>query len=414
MAHDDAHHHIEETAVRLKQQKRKKLRRLIGALILVLIVAVYLAYRHFQMFESTDDAFIDGRYSMISPRVPGYVTTIHVTDNQWVNAGDLLVEIDPADYKARLDAAQAELAAAKAAEDSRNLDVSVMTVTTEASLTEAQANLDTARAALKSAKAQARSAEAQHLRDSTDLKRIREMLATQVVSQQSLDHMIAAEQMSSANLTAALQTIDTRKSQIRQAEARLASARTGPEKVSQSRSQALMAAADVRKAEAQVEQARLNLSYTRIMAPVDGFVTRKNVSLGVLVQAGQSLLSIVPKEVWVTANFKETQIEGMLVGLPVSIKVDSYPDLELTGHVDSLQRGTGSVFSLLPSENATGNFVKVVQRIPVKIVIDSQGLPKDVILTPGMSVTARVSVINGHLPAADGKNARDEAKKGGA
>jgi membrane fusion protein (multidrug efflux system) len=394
------------------------------------LAAGYVYYLHRKPYRETDDAFIDGHFSVVSPRVAGYVVAIHVRDNQWVKAGDPLIEIDDSDYKARLDAALASLESAKASEKSRNIDVKVTAITADAGLKEARAGLESSRFAVESAKAQlalARSglaqahaevdsAEARNRRDRTDLKRFQEMARTQIVTQQSLEHMEAAETMSAADVVAAKKNVETRKAMIRQAEAalaaaesnmgqakaRLSSAESAPDKVAQSRSHADMAAADIKKAEADLEQARLNLSYTKITAPIDGFVTRKKIEIGVLVQAGQSILFLVPRDVWVTANFKETQIAGMSPGQPVDIRVDTYPDLDLKGHVDSIQRGTGSLFSLLPPENATGNFVKVVQRVPVKIVFDSRDFGKDILLTPGMSVIAVVNTgVQGNVPPLD-------------
>jgi len=418
-----------------------------GVLVAALVFGIPY-YRYFMSHESSDDAFIDGHIVAVSPRVTGHVARVYVTDNMEVKAGDLLVELDPADYQVRLDAAQAALEAALAADRSRNFDVDLTTITATAGLSEAQADvkaakasvetaraqaaaaarqrdqadaqLDLSIAALDQAKAEADSVVARHQRDSMDLKRYREMAQTQTVSEQDLDHAVAAEQMSRADLVAAQKKIQTQQAIVRQAgaaqkaaednlrkansqvvtyqaqldqsEARLTDARSAPKKVQQSRSLADVSRADIARARAGAAQARLNLSYTKVFAPTDGYVTKKAVEPGIFVQVGQPLMAIVRPDVWVTANFKETQLTRMRPGQPVEIKVDAYPDIALHGHVDSIQRGTGSRFSLLPPENATGNYVKVVQRVPVKIVFDSNAETRKVLLAPGMSVIPEVNI----------------------
>jgi membrane fusion protein (multidrug efflux system) len=400
---------------------RKKLIRWGAAGLIVLTLGFGIRYYlHALSHESTDDAFIDGNIVPISPRVAGHVAGVHVRDNQDVKAGDLLVELDPSDFVARLDAATAALEAAKAGDRARNAAVELTTITATAELDEARENVEAAkaavqkagggielsRAALDQARAEADSDSARHQRDATDLIRYREMEKTRTVSPQDLDHAAAAEQISAAALTAAEKKIDTQKAMVqeaeavlkvaeanlRQADARLVAARSAPQRIKQSRSQADVSRADIDKAMAEVELARLNLSYTKIYAPSDGFVTKKGVEPGQFVQAGQSLLAIVPRAVWVAANFKETQLTQMLPGQPVEIAVDAYPELTFHGLVDSIQRGTGARFSLLPPENATGNYVKVVQRIPVKIVFDPPDAIAKVLLAPGMSVVAEVNV----------------------
>ncbi len=401
--------------------------------------------------ESTDDAFIDGHIIAVSPRVAGHVARVYVTDNQWVKAGDRLIDLDPADFQVRVDAAEATLAAARATRHSRNVEVDLIAVTAEADLNGAKADVEAAEAAVEAARAQAAeaasqdeqakaqiaiadaalaqaeaevdSAAARHTRDSEDLKRFEEMRTARTVSERDLDHAVAAERISAAELKAAEKRVETYRSTLRQskaalnaagdnerrtdaqvevakarlnqAEARLAAAQSAPKQVEQRRSLFEVSGADVEKAKAQVEQARLNLSYTRISAPTDGFVTKKAVEPGAFVQVGQSLLAVIPKKVWVTANFKETQLTHMRPGQPVEITVDAYPELRLQGHVESIQRGTGARFSLLPPENATGNYVKVVQRVPVKITFDKDPETEKVLLTPGMSVVPDVNVAAG-------------------
>jgi membrane fusion protein, multidrug efflux system len=389
----------------------------IGALCLV---AGILYYLHAAAYESTDDAFIDGSVINVSPRIDGHVAKVLVDDNRKVAAGDLLVEIDARDYQAKLDAARASLQATEATGRSRKIDIQLTTIDTTAALDEAQAAVTAARsqenearaqlafakAGLDQAKAEAVAAEAQYQQDAQDLKRYQEMARSNTVSPQQLDHAKTTEQMAGARRDAARSKVatqqsmvrqakalvDSRQAQLQQAKSRLASAQSAPVQVARSNPRAEASASDVAKERAEVEQASLDLSYTKIYAPTAGFVTRKTVEPGVYVQEGQPLLAIVPPEVWVIANFKETQLTHMKPGQPATITVDTYPDVTFHGHVDSIQRGTGSRFSLLPPENATGNFVKVVQRIPVKIVFDRPAELAKYLLVPGMSVIPEVNI----------------------
>ena len=425
-----------------------------GLVVVGLIVGIYY-YLYAISHESTDDAFIDGHIIAISPRVSGHVAKVYVTDNQRVAAGDLLVELDPRDFKARLDAAQAALNAAEAARRPRDIDVRLTTITSTAGLDEAeqavaaakamvqnaqalaaaakgqqgeaQAQVAFAKAALDQAQAETLAVEAKYKQAALDLKRYQEMARSNTISPQQLDHAVTDERMAAADLNAAKSKVATqqsllkraeaalkaaednvhqaqaqvsaRQAQLEQANARLTSAQSAPVQVAQSSSRAEGSKADAEKARAEVEQAALNLSYTRIYAPAAGHVTKKNVEPGVFVQVGQSLMAIVPPKVWVTANFKETQLTHMRPGQPAQISVDTYPNQTFHGRVESIQRGTGARFSLLPPENATGNFVKVVQRIPVKIVFDRPEELAKYLLVPGMSVVPEVNV-KAEVPAA--------------
>jgi membrane fusion protein (multidrug efflux system) len=448
-----------DSAIELQQAtqgngtRRKGPRRRILALAAAGLALVGLAvgipyYLHAISHESTDDAFIDGHIIAISPRVSGHVAKVHVTDNQQVKAGDLMVELDPRDFQARLDAARAALDAAEAARRSRDIDVNLTSITSAAGLDEAeqtvtaaeamvqnaralaaaaksqqgeaQAQVAFAKAAVDQAQAETLAVEAKYQQASLDLKRYQEMARSNTISPQQLDHAVTDERMAAADLNAARSKVATqqsllkraeaalkaaednvrqaqaqtaaRQAQLEQANARLTSARSAPVQVAQSSSRAEASKADAAKARAEVEQATLNLSYTKIHAPTDGYVTKKNVEPGVFVQVGQSLMAIVPPNVWVTANFKETQLTHMRPGQPAAVSVDTYPDETFHGRVDSIQRGTGSRFSLLPPENATGNFVKVVQRIPVKIVFDRPEELAKYLLVPGMSAVPEVNV----------------------
>ncbi len=401
--------------------RRKKIIRWGAAGLVILALAFGVpVFIHSLSHVTTDDAFIDGNIVSISPRVDGHVAMVPVKDNQLVKAGDLLVELDPRDFEARLDVAKAALESARAAGRAQKAAVELTTIIARAGLDEARDNVAAvkagvrealarvalARAALDQARAEVDSAVARHQRDATDLKRYRAMAKTKTVSQQDLDHAKAAAQISAAALAAAKKKIDTQKAKVReaeaalkaaeadlrQAEARLVAARSAPQRIRQSESLAEVSGADIDKAEAELTRARLNLSYTKIYAPCNGFVTKKGVEPGQFVQQGQSLLAIVPRAVWVTANFKETKLTRMRPGQPVDITVDAYPDITFHGHVDSIQHGTGARFSLLPPENATGNYIKVVQRLPVKIVFDRPAETAHLLLAPGMSVTPDVDV----------------------
>ena len=400
--------------------KRKMIKRVVAGLIVLFLAVAVPFIIHSLSYESTDDAFIDGDIVPVSPRVAGHVSRVAVGANRWVKAGDLLVELDARDYEARLEATEAALESAMAAEKARRLGVELTRIAATSELTEAQNKVESAgavvqeatarlamsRAALEQALAQADSADAEHRNKAADLKRSREMAETQTISPQDLDYAATAEQIAAAGLVAAQKDITVRRAAVNEAEAalksveadlriaeaRLAQAQSAPQRIEQSRFQADQSGSDVERARADVTQARLNLSYTKIVAPCDGFVTRKSVEPGQFVQTGQSLMAIVPRDVWVTANFKETQLTRMRPGQPVKIRVDAYPDDEFEGHVDSIQHGTGARFSLLPPENATGNYVKVTQRVPVKIVFDQPGKDIHVLLSPGMSVVPDVNV----------------------
>lgn len=338
------------------RDKKRQFKIIVGSVVLfILLVAIICYVNYSACYESTDDAFIDGYVTLISPRVPGQVERLLVTDNQLVKKGDVLVEIDPRDYEASLSQARAELAAAYSQLDQSKAQVKV----SEAKVTQAQAGVV--------------AAQAESDRAANDLKRY-ESVEIQAVSKSAFDSTQAQSRSSLAN-------VDAAKSQVQAAQAEVALSQTGVE----------MATAAVQQAEAKLSQAQLNLSYTKIIAPVDARVTARTVQLGNYVQPGQALMALVPRDLWVVANFKETQLTHMRPGQPVELIVDIYPDRKFQGHVDSLQAGSGARFSLLPPENAVGNYIKVVQRVPVKIVFDKP-LPDDLDIAPGMSVDPNVKV----------------------
>jgi len=356
-------------------------------------------------YVSTDDAFIEADVVTISPKVASLVARVAVNDNQTVRAGQLLVQLDPRDFEVKLAQVRANLAAAEAQQRAATINVGVIGTTADAGVDQAAAGVqmarrqvDGARSRLEQSRAQVSASQAQATLASADARRYEALLQDGAVSRQQRDDAVTASQTAAANLDAARkaqqaasQSLRQAEAQLRQAGARLAGAKAAPQQIAYSRAQAQQAAGQVAQLQAAVRQAELDLSYTKLYAPVAGRITRKSVQAGNYVQVSQALLSIVPQQVYVVANFKETQLAHMRPGQPVAVEVDAYPDKTFRGHVDSIQAGSGAAFSLLPPENATGNYVKVVQRVPVKILIDEPPDPAHV-LGPGMSVVPTVKV----------------------
>lgn len=360
-----------DTLIRQRRYSRIFLRLALAGVVGLLLVFGVPYYFRLMAHESTDDAFIDGRIIPISSRVSGHVAAVRVVDNQKVAAGDLLLEIDARDFQIRADAARAMV---------RNAQAHVDLATSQKGEVEAQFSF--AKAALAQARAEQNAVEAKYRQAAADLKRYRELRASNTISPQQLDQAVTTEIMAKAQQDAARSRVATQHSLVQKAEAALKS----------SEGSVRQAEAQLAARQSEMEQAALNLSYTRIHAPDDGYVAKKSVEAGAFVQAGQSLMAVVSPEVWVTANFKETQLTDMRTGQPVAIAVDTFPGVAFHGHVESIQRGTGSRFSLLPPENATGNYVKVVQRIPVKIVFDQPRELAAYMLVPGMSVVPEVNI----------------------
>ncbi|MGA9185959.1 MAG: HlyD family secretion protein, partial [Candidatus Acidiferrales bacterium] len=325
-------------------------------------------------------------------------------DNQYVTAGTVLVEIDPKDYQVMVDKAQADLVDAEANARSLNINIPITSVNTNSQVSSSEADVDSAQAGISNAqqqydaaKAQLAAAQANDVKAQNDVGRYKQLVDKQEVSQQMYDQAVAAAKSSTASVAqteasaaAAAAQVTQARAKLLQADANLAASHTGPQQVASSRARALSAEAGVQQKQAALEQAQLNLSYTKIVAPVDGVVI-KNVEVGMNVQPGQQLVSIVPLEdVWVTANFKETQLKYVRAGQRAEFKLDSN-GRTYKGKVDSIAGSSGARLSLLPPENATGNYVKVVQRVPVKIVLDP-GQNKDRALRLGMSVEPKVWV----------------------
>jgi len=385
------------------EARRKRHRTLLIVVIgLVLIVAGGFLWRYLTSYESTDDAQADVHLYPVSARISGYVVRVNVNDNQWVKKGDVLVEIDPTDYQVALAQAQANLTNAEATARSLNITVPITSVNTVSQLQFTASGVEDATAAvtaaekqLTAAHEQVEAAEANNVKAQDDLRRYKLLVDKHEVSAQIYDQALASARSSSANVaaaqaseSAAQQFVQQSQSRLTQAAANHEYAQTGPQQVSSTRARVQAAIADVQEKRALVQQAELNLQYTKIIAPVDGEVN-KTVVEGLNVEPGQQLLTIVPlDEVWVTANFKETQLKHMQVGQKADIHVDS-SGRTLHGHVDSIAGATGPLFSLLPPENATGNYVKIVQRVPVKIVLEP-GENRDRRLRPGMNVVPDV------------------------
>jgi len=385
------------------QRKRRRNLIILGAAVVV-VVGGLLLWRYLSSYESTDDAQADVHLYPVSARISGYVVKVNVNDNQWVEKGDVLVEIDPTDYQVALAQAQANLANAEATARSLNITVPITSVNSSSQLQFTASGVEDAHAAvtaaekqLTAAHQQVEAAEANDVKAQDDLRRYKLLVEKREVSQQIYDQALATAKSSTANVaaaqaneSAAQQFVQQAQSRVAQAAANHAYAQTGPEQVSSTKARVQAAIADVQEKRALQQQAELNLQYTKILAPVNGEVN-KTVVVGLNVQPGQQLLTVVPlDEVWVTANFKETQLKHMQVGQKTEIHVDS-SGKTLRGHVDSIAGATGPLFSLLPPENATGNYVKIVQRIPVKIVLEP-GENRDRRLRPGMNVVPDVYV----------------------
>jgi membrane fusion protein, multidrug efflux system len=358
---------------------------IVAAVVVVLLIGGAYIWHYYSVRESTDDAQIDGHINPISPRVTGTVMNVLHDDNEVVQAGTLLVELDPKDYEVAVDRARADLANAQANATAANVGVPLTQTTSSSQLVAADAFVKTAERDIETAKAKLNDAQANFAKTSADLKRMEMLIAKDEISHQQYDASVAANNSAKANVDAATAAIASAESRAAQAQAQAEASRTIPEQMKVTRARAGAASADVQKAISALAQAELNLKYTKIIAPVTGVLSKRSVEPGQTVQAGQPLFSIVNLEdIWTTANFKETQLRNMQVGQKAKIKVDAYGK-EFEGTVESIGGATGARFSLLPPENATGNYVKVVQRIPVRIRFD-KGQDPNHQLRPGMSV----------------------------
>jgi membrane fusion protein, multidrug efflux system len=362
---------------------------IIAAVLVLLIVGGFFTWQYYAVRESTDDAQIDGHINPISPRVTGTVINVLHDDNEVVQAGTLLVEMDPKDYQVAVDRARADLANAQANATAADVGVPLTQTTSSSQLVAADAGVKTAQREIESDKAKLNDAQAMFAKTSADLQRMQMLIAKDEISHQQYDAAVAANSSAKANVDVANADIATAESRAAQAQAQAEAARTVPEQLKVTRARAGAATAEVQRAISALAQAELNLQYTKIVAPVTGVLSKRSVEPGQVVQAGQPLFSIVNlDDIWTTANFKETQLRDMRVGQKAKIKVDAYGH-EYNGTVESIGGATGARFSLLPPENATGNYVKVVQRIPVRIRFDKGEDPGHQ-LRPGMSVEPTV------------------------
>jgi membrane fusion protein (multidrug efflux system) len=372
---------------------------------LVIVVGVFFLWRYLSSYESTDDAQIDGHINSVSARVSGHVIKLNVDDNQYVQKGTVLVEIDPADYNVAAAQARAEFADAQAQASAAGINVPITNVNTASQVTGAQASVSSAQAGVaaakqqfEAAKSQVNEAEANNTKAQNDLARYKQLIDKQEISQQQYDQAVASAQAAAATLRAARANADASAEQIRQAQSKvqqanadLRNANTAPQLMRVTQARALSAQANAEQKKAQLDQAELNLQYTKVVAPVNGIVSNRTVEVGQNVQPGQEMMKVIPVDdgdLWVTANFKETQLRNIRPGQAADIAVDANGKT-YKGKVDSIAGSSGARSSLLPPENATGNYVKVVQRLPVKIVFNP-GEIKGRDLRPGMSATPKV------------------------
>ncbi|HLJ26032.1 MAG TPA: HlyD family secretion protein [Candidatus Angelobacter sp.] len=361
------------------------------ALALALVVGVIFIWHYYSLRESTDDAQIDGHIDPISARISGTALNVLHDENELVQAGTLLVELDPKDYQVAVERARADLADAEANAVAAQVGVPLMSTTSSSQLLAADAGVVAADREVDSVRARVREAEANYTKTAADLKRMEQLVEKDEVSRQQYDAAVAAAAAARAALESNRAMLANAESRTAQAQAQAASARTVPEQLRVTRARASAASADVQKYRAVLAQAELNLQYTKIVAPVSGILSKRNVEKGQVVQTGQPLFSMVNlDDIWVTANFKETQLKIMRPGQRVTLSVDAY-GRDYTGTVESIGGATGARFSLLPPENATGNYVKVVQRVPVRIRFD-KGQDPNHLLRPGMSVDPTVFV----------------------
>ena len=400
---------IEYTTPKPKRLLRAAIKRyrkaLFVAALIVLVVAGTAGWVYLSSYESTDDAQVDGHLHPISARISGTVLRVNpdVQDSHFVQAGTVLAEIDPADFQAERDRAQAEYDRLQANSVAAEKDITVISSGSNgrldlarAEISEAEDSVASERAALQAAEARLTGAEANFNRAEADRQRYERLLAKHEISQSEYDRVATeastdgeAVTAGRADTLAAQKRIAQAQSRVAERKADLLSAGSAPQQIASSRAKASAAVSDATRARAQLTTAQLNLGYTKIIAPVSGIIGRKAVEAGQRVQPGQQLLTIIPvDDLWITANFKETQLQKMKPGQAVTIRADA-SGRDYRGHIDSLGGATGSRFSLLPPENATGNYVKVVQRVPVRIVLE-QGENDDHRLRPGMSVEPKV------------------------
>ncbi len=388
--------------------RQKSRRRFIIILVVaVLLVGVLLFYWHSTFFEDTDDAQVNGHLLQISSRIAGTVVSVPVNENQPVKAGEVIVELDPKDYQTTVQQDEANLAAAVSNFQSTTVNVPVTAVSVNtnlaaiaSTLSQADSGVVQAQQQLEANRSAIAQADANYIKAKLDVERYTPLVQRDVISKQQFDQAVATARADEAALAQARQTAGAGETAVRMAQdrvvqtrAQLQNAKTAPEQIRIQKARADQASAQVDQAKAALAQARLNLSYTRIVAPVDGIITRKSTEVGQNVSIGQNMTTLISlDDIWITANFKETQLHYMTPGQPVSVTVDAYGGRRYDGVVTQIGGATGSVLSLFPPENATGNYVKVVQRVPVRIDLRDKTEDRDHLLRPGLSVEPKVRV----------------------
>lgn len=401
-SHDEPEQDHSEKAPRHKSHRRY----LIIGVVAIIIVGALLYWWHSTFYEDTDDAQVNGHLIQVSSRVAGHVLKVSVEQNQYVNAGTVLVEIDPKDFQTAVQQDEANLESAEANYEAAKVNIPVIHTNTGTTLSSSTANVLESKAQiaqserqLQAAQARVAQAQANNTKAQLDLKRYTPLVERDVISKLQYDATVATAEgdkaalaEAQANLVGAQDAVRIAKAKLQQTQAQYKNALTGPQQMAIQRAKADQAAAQVEQARAALEQAKLNLSYTKIVAPVAGIVTTKSVEVGQNVSAGQNMMTLVSlDDVWITANFKETQLQHMRPGQPVKINVDAYGRV-YDGKVTQIGGATGSVLSLFPPENATGNYVKVVQRVPVRIDLTNPKQNADHLLRPGMSVEPKVRI----------------------
>jgi membrane fusion protein, multidrug efflux system len=398
----------ERTPEKLEDLRPKSRRRfLVLGAVAILVVGAALFWWHSTFYEDTDDAQVNGHLIQISSRITGHVIAVNVDQNQYVQGGTVLVQIDPHDYETAVQQDEANLQSAEANYEAASVNVPVVNVNTSSTLSSAGADLLSSRSGvaqadqqLQAAEAQVAQAQANYTKAKLDLERYTPLVEKDVISKQQYDAAVAAAaadqaavQQAQANVQASQDAVRIAHDRVAEATASLQTAETRPRQMAIQKARADQAAAQVQQAKAALEQAKLNLSYCTITAPEAGIVTTKSVEIGQNVSIGQNLMTLVSlDDVWITADFKETQLDHIRAGQPVTISVDAYGGRKYDGRVTQIGGATGSVLSLFPPENATGNYVKVVQRVPVRIDLTNPNQNRDHLLRPGLSVEPQVRV----------------------
>jgi membrane fusion protein (multidrug efflux system) len=388
-----------------KQKPRRRF--IIIGVVAVLVVVGLLWWWHSTYYEDTDDAQVNGHLIQISARIQGHVLKVNVDENQYVDAGTVIAELDPKDFQTAVQQDEANLESAEASYEAAKVNVPVTHISTGSTLSSAGADVSSAGSQvtqaehqLAAAQAAVLQADANNVKAQLDLQRYKPLVEKDVISKQQFDAAVAAAdgdkaalEQAKANLEAANSEVRVAKDRVASAQASFRNAETGPQQVAIQKARADQAAAQVEQARAALDQAKLNLSYTTIVAPTAGIITKKSVEVGQNVSVGQNMATLVSlDDIWITANFKETQLEHMRQGQHVEIGVDAYGGRKYDGKITQIGGATGSVLSLFPPENATGNYVKVVQRIPVRIDLTNHDQNSDHLLRPGMSVEPKVKV----------------------